>query len=48
MDMKNLLFSEPLGLFLQRYEKVATVPDNAKPTLKPGVVRIASGEDDRE
>ena len=39
MDLRNLLFRESLSLFMQRYEKIEALPDNAVPTLKPGVKR---------
>lgn len=39
LDLRNLLFVEPLDVFMQRYEKIEAAADQAHPTLKAGVVK---------
>lgn len=37
MDLRNPIFSEQLNTFVQRYQQVQDVMDNAKPKLKPNI-----------
>lgn len=39
MDLRHPVFVEPLSIFMQRYQQVQDVVDNAQPTLKAGVKR---------
>lgn len=51
MDFRNPLFVEPLGLFLQRYEKVDEPADRAFARLKPGVQKAppqAANDDEND
>lgn len=37
MDLRNPIFSEHLSTFVQRYQQVQEVSDNAQPKLKPNI-----------